>query len=171
MRCIISLLFCLVLILSACNNVGIGVGVGTGGGGNTRFGVAVSTQLDFLRGANSGAQANNRRGLEEFQAKDYAAARKSFEYTLKEYPEDPDGTYFLGLTLIHLGEREAGFKLLKNYTDPTFRIQQEVRWWAEYCEKRPEMTPEDIHRTMKKARADGHNRDLREEKEDRLWNI
>lgn len=170
MRYIIPLLFCLLITLSACgNNVGVGVGVGTGTG-NTRFGMGISTTVDFLRGQNNGAVANNRRGLEEFRAKDFEAARKSFEYTLKDYPEDPDATYYLGLSLIYLGERDAGLQLLKEYKDSKFRIQQDVRWWAGYCEKKPSMTPEEIHKTMKKARAEGYNKDREEYIEDRgFW--
>jgi len=169
MRRIIPLLFCLIFLLPACNNVGVGVGVGTGGGGS-RFGMAISTQLDFLRGGNRDAWASNKRGLEEFQAKDYAAAKETFEYTLKSYPEDPDATYYLGLSLIYLGERQEGYTYLKQYKDSNSRTQQEVRWWADYCEKKPELTPEAIHRTLKKARAEGYNQDRRDEMEDvRGW--
>lgn len=168
MRIIIPLLLCLFALAACGSNVGVGVGVGTGGG-NTRFGVGVSTTMDFLRGQNSGAVANNKRGLEEFRAKDYEAARDSFEYTLKNYPDDPDATYFLGLSLIYLDDREAGFVRLKEYKDSKVRIQQDVRWWAGYCEKKPSMTAEEIHTTMKKARAEGYNQDREEYIEDRGW--
>lgn len=168
MRIIIPLLFYLFVLAACGSNVGFGVGVGTGGG-NTRFGVGVSTNMDFLRGQNSGAVANNRRGLEEFRAGKYEEARKSFEYTLKDYPDDPDATYYLGLSLIYLGEREKGLTLLKNYKDSKIRIQQDVRWWAGYCEKNPKMTAEEIHKTMKKARAEGYNKDREEYIEDRGW--
>lgn len=169
MRLIIPLLFFVLLTLPACGpNVGVGVGVGVGSG-TTRVGMGISTQVDFLRGQNRGAVANNRRGLEEFRAEDYEAARRSFEYTLKNYPDDPDATYYLGLSLIYLGEREAGLDRLKQYEDDKFRIQQNVRWWAGYCEKHPDMTPVEIHKAMKKARAEGHNRDREEYIEDRGW--
>lgn len=158
MRRIIPLFFCLIFALSACNTIGFGVGVGGGSGG---VGIGVSASGDFLRGGS--ARTNNQRGLHEFQNKDYEAARKSFEYTLKDYPQDPDATYYLGLTLIYLGEREQGFERLKSYRDSMVRIQQEVRWWAEYCRKKPEMTPDDIHRTLTKARADGYNENRRED--------
>lgn len=168
MRFIIPLLFCLFTLAACGSNVGFGVGVGTGGG-NTRFGVGVSTTMDFLRRQNSGAISNNQRGLEEFRAKNYEAARESFEYTLKNYPDDPDATYYLGLTLVYLDDRAAGFAILKEYKDNTPRIQQNVRWWAGYCEKKPKMTAEEIHTAMKKARAEGYNQDRQEYIEDHGW--
>lgn len=155
MRRILPLLIVLGL-LASCNTVGTTVGVGTG----TGAGISFSTYGDFLYSGNSEAYGNNRRGLREFLNKDYFAAREIFKGTLDKYPTNPDAIYYLGLTLIYLEEREAGYGVLRQYRDPyKTRVQQEVLWWANYCEKKPELTAEKVHRTMNKARSEGYKRD------------
>ena len=111
------------------------------------------------------AYANNKKGLLQFLDKDYPAARQTFEATLESYPGNPDAVYYLGLTKIFLGEREAGYKLLRSYRDPNnFRISQEVVWWANYCAKKPELTPEKIREVLNKARGEGYRQQIEDER-------
>lgn len=179
-------LLTLVILLTGCNMVGVSVGTRSGSGGvsvNTGTGgtgvrvstgagiaVGVNSSGDFLYSGNGEAYATNKRGLREMLDKQYETARSTFEANLEKYPGNPDATYYLGLTLIYLGEREAGFARLLQYRD-TFkiRITQEVKWWAEYCRKKPELTPEDIHRVLNKARNEGYIKDQEEYWGDRRW--
>lgn len=163
MRRLLTLVL-LAAVLSGCNAASTTVGVGTSGG----MGVSFSAYGDFLYSGPSGAYSANRRGLLELLNHDYFAAREIFKDTLERYPGNPDTVYYLGLTLIYLDKREAGFSLLSTYNDPNkFRTTQEVRWWADYCAKKPELTPGKIHEVMNKARVQGFERD-REERYERL---
>lgn len=166
MRRIIPVLIVLALGMAGCRVAGGSVGVGTGSGVSVSF----SNNGDFLYSGNGEAYSNNRRGLRELLNKDYFAAREIFKGTLEKYPTNPDATYYLGLALIYEGERDAGYGLLLQYRDP-YRtpIQQEVRWWAAYCRKKPELTPEKIHQVMNKARTEGYQRDREQRWERRRW--
>lgn len=183
MRYAITALF-FVITLAGCNMVGVSVGTGSGGvsvgtgtaGSRVRvstgsgFAVAVNSHGDFLYSGNGEAYATNKKGLKELLAKEYKTAQVTFEENLVKYPANPDATYYLGLTLIYLNERDAGFARLLQYRDTyKIRITQEVKWWAEYCRKKPELTPEDIHRVMNKARGEGYQKDQEEYWEDRRW--
>lgn len=160
MQCVLPLVFTLLLALPGCNMVGGSVGVGTGSG----MGISFSSYGDFLYSGNGETYANNRRGLKELLNKDYFAAREIFKASLEMSPGNPDATYYLGLTFIYLDERAAGYSLLSQYRDPfKIRIAQEVHWWANYCSKKPDLTPEKIHRVMNNARTDGYQRDREEE--------
>ena len=144
--------------------IGATVGVGTGSG----HGIAMSAYGDFLYSGNGEAYGNNKRGLKMFLAKDFTAAREIFKGTLDKYPTNPDAIYYLGLTLIYQGERDTGYSLLLSYRD-TYknRIAQEVRWWAAYCQKKPELTAEKIHQVMNKARGEGYQQEIRDLQERR----
>jgi len=166
MRHYILLLFILLLPISACNFVGGTIGVGT----NSGVGIAFSAYGDFLYSGNGEAYANNKKGLNEFLAKDFTAARKTFENTLKKYSDNPDATYYLGLTQIYLGDREKGYVLLRSYRDSfNAPIVQNVRWWANYCQKKPELSPEKIHKVMNKARSEGFQRKQEYDWDRRRW--
>lgn len=162
----VILMISLLALLGACRAASTTVGVGSQSG----MGVAFSSYGDFLYSGPSGAYQANRRGLLEFLNKDYFAAREIFKATLEQYPGNPDTVYYLGLTLIYMDEREAGFSLLSQYRDPNkFRTTQEVRWWADYCSKKPELTAQKIYETMNKARGEGFQRDNQEYWERRGW--
>lgn len=173
------------LFLAGCNtgvaigtrtgNTGVTIGTGTTGSGvsistGSGMAVAVNVRGDFLYSGNGEAYATNKKGLREFLDKQYVEARKTFEGNLAKYPDNPDATYYLGLTLIYLNEREAGYARLLQYRDSyKNRIAQEVKWWAAYCQKKPELTPEKIHQVMNKARAEGYEKDREERWEERRW--
>ena len=157
---------CLVLLCAGCNMVGASVGAGSTSG----MGVSFSSYGDFLYSGPGKAYANNKKGLLQFLDKDYPAARKTFEATLESYPGNPDAIYYLGLTKIFLDEREAGYTLLRSYHDPyNLRITQEVVWWANYCAKKPELTPDKIYKTLNKARGEGYRRQIEDERFRRGW--
>ncbi|MDC0336488.1 hypothetical protein OAN24_06320, partial [Pseudodesulfovibrio sp.] len=175
-------LFVLTMAMTGCRNVSVGastgnVSVGAGGGSvgagvhtGSGQGVFLSSNYDFLYSGNGEAYSNNKRGLESLLAKDYFAAKEIFKGTLEKYPTNPDATYYLGLTLIYQNERDAGYSLLLQYRDPfKIRITQEVKWWAAYCQKKPELTAEKVHQVMNKARSEGYQRDQEEEWERRRW--
>ncbi len=145
--------------------VGASVGAGTSSG----MAVTFSSYNDFLYTGTAKAYANNKRGLEKFLAKEYAPARDIFQQTLNDYPANPDAVYYLGLSLIFLGQRDAGFASLRSYNDQNyFRITSEVRWWANYCAKKPDLTPEKIRETMNKARGEGYRRQIQEDWDNRF---
>ncbi|MGE4423389.1 MAG: tol-pal system YbgF family protein [Pseudodesulfovibrio sp.] len=171
------------LLLAGCvgSSLGVGVGVGTGGGGvgvgigagSTSvgvgaggFGVSLNSSGDFLNNGPNEAYLNNKAGIKQLNDGNFEAARKIFTDTLEKYPDLPDSTYYLGLTLIYLGQREAGFGLLKTYREPLFyRATSAVQRMAAYLEKKPELTAEEIHKAMNRERRDGFNRDLQERRE------
>jgi tetratricopeptide (TPR) repeat protein len=173
----------LVLLLAGCvgSSLGVGVGVGTGGtgvgvgigAGSTSvgvgaggFGVSLNAYGDFLNNGPNEAYLNNKAGIKQLNDGNYEAARKIFTDTLEKYPDLPDSTYYLGLTLIYLGRREAGFGLLKTYREPLYyRATSAVQRMAAYLEKKPELTAEKIHKTMNRERREGFDRDLRERME------
>ncbi|EGB16549.1 hypothetical protein DND132_3346 [Pseudodesulfovibrio mercurii] len=176
-----ALLAC--LLLAACvNTLGVGVGVGNNGGtrvgvgmgagttsvgvGAGGFGVALNTYGDFLNNGPNEAYLNNKAGIKQLNDGNLDAARKIFTDTLEKYPDLPDSTYYLGLTLIYQGERETGFGLLKTYREPLYyRATSAVQRMAAYLEKKPELTAEKIHKTMNKERREGFDQDLRERME------
>lgn len=179
MRSILPLIFAL-SILAGCNTIGVGIGGSSGGvyvgsdrvGGGVAVGsgmaVAVNSYGDFLYSGNGEAYANNKVGLKALLDGNYVEARNVFEATLNKYPSNPDAVYYLGLTLIYLNERDAGYALLLQYSDPSKnRIAQEVKWWAAYCQKKPELTPKKIHEVMNRARGEGYQRQREEDWEDR----
>lgn len=159
------LILFVMIILVSCVTTGASVTVGTGGGY-----VVFSVRGDMLETAPGEAYSINRNGLESFLAGDYATAEHAFETTLSAYPNNPDATYYLGLTRIHQGKREEGFALLLKFRDPNhLRVTQNVRWWAEYCRKKPEMTADDIQKTMNKARSEGLEQERQEALEENGW--
>lgn len=166
-------------LLTGCVT-GVGVGVGTSGtrvgvgGGRTSVGVgmggglgaSVNSYGDFLNNGPNEAYLNNKAGIKQLDDENFDAARKIFTDTLEKYPDLPDSTYYLGLTLIYLGEREAGFGLLKTYRDPHFyRGTSAVQRMAAYLEKKPELTAEEIHKAMNRERRDGYDQDALERRE------
>lgn len=173
----------LALLLAGCvgSSLGVGGGVGTGGGGigvgvgagSTSvgvgaggFGVSLNSYGDFLNNGPNEAYLNNKAGIKQLNDGNFEAARKIFTDTLEKYPDLPDSTYYLGLTFIYLGQREAGFGLLKTYREPLYyRATSAVQRTAAYLEKKPELTAEKIHKVMNKERRDGFDRDLRERME------
>lgn len=182
MRHIIILLFAIILAFAGCRNIGIGVSTGNvsvgAGGGSVGVGVStgsgtaisMSSNHDFLYSGSSQIYANNKKGLKLLLDKDYTAAKEVFKATLEKAPTDPDATYYLGLTLIYLDDRDAGYSLLSQYRDPfKNRVTQEIKWWANYCQKKPELTPEKIHQVMNKARSEGFQRQREEDWERRGW--
>jgi tetratricopeptide (TPR) repeat protein len=178
-----ALLALLALLLAGCvgSSLGVGVGVGTGGGGvgvgigagSTSvgvgaggFGVSLNSSGDFLNNGPNEAYLNNKAGIKQLNDGNYEAARKIFTDTLEKYPDLPDSTYYLGLTLIYMGRREAGFGLLKTYREPLYyRATSAVQRMSAYLEKKPELTAEEIHKAMNRERRDGFDRDLRERME------
>lgn len=182
-RPLAALLALLALLLAGCvgSSLGVGVGVGTGGGGvgvgigagSTSvgvgaggFGVSLNSSGDFLNNGPNEAYLNNKAGIKQLNDGNFEAARKIFTDTLEKYPDLPDSTYYLGLTLIYLGQREAGFGLLKTYREPLYyRATSAVQRMAAYLEKKPELTAEEIHKAMNRERRDGFDRDLRERME------
>lgn len=165
MRSILPVL-CLVLACTGCNLVGASVGASS----NSGMAVSFSSYGDFLYSGPSKAYASNKRGLTLFMNKDYPAAREAFEGTLKEYPGNPDATYYLGLTQIFLDQRDTGFDTLGKYHDPlNIRITQEVVWWAKYCAKRPQLTPEKIREVLNKGRGEGYRQQIEDERTRTDW--
>ncbi|WP_338669974.1 tetratricopeptide repeat protein [Pseudodesulfovibrio methanolicus] len=182
-RPLAALFALLALLLAGCvgSSLGVGVGVGTGGGGvgvgigagSTSvgvgaggFGVSLNSSGDFLNNGPNEAYLNNKAGIKQLNDGNFEAARKIFTDTLEKYPDLPDSTYYLGLTLIYLGQREAGFGLLKTYREPLYyRATSAVQRMAAYLEKKPELTAEEIHKAMNRERRDGFDRDLRERME------
>ncbi|SOB60826.1 conserved protein of unknown function [Pseudodesulfovibrio profundus] len=156
---IASILLTLPLLFS-CAGGQVTVGTGSGMAGvSARAGVTIQFGLhgDYLYNTNSKAYSNNKRGLSAFRDADYLAAKQIFQSTLDTYPNNSDATFYLGLTMIYLDEREQGFDLLASYEDSySNRIKQEVLWWADYCRKKPEMTAEKIHHTMTRNRAQAY---------------
>ncbi|WP_207264354.1 hypothetical protein [Desulfovibrio sp. Huiquan2017] len=174
------------LLPTACVGTSLGVGVGTGGTrvgvgvgtGSTSvgvgvggFGIALNSSGDFLNNGPNEAYLNNKAGIKQLNDGNFEAARKIFTDTLEKYPDLPDSTYYLGLTLIYLDQRETGFGLLKTYREPLYyRATSAVQRMAAYLEKKPELTAEEIHKAMNRERRDGFNRDLDERLErNRDW--
>lgn len=148
----------------------VGVGIGTGstsvGVGAGGFGASINSSGDFLNNGPNEAYLKNKAGIKQLNDENFDAARKIFTDTLGKYPDLPDSTYYLGLTLIYLGEREAGFGLLKTYRDQYYyRGTAAVQRMAAYLEKKPELTPEEIHKAMNRERRDGYDQDVRERQE------
>lgn len=143
------------------------VGIGTLGGA----GVSLSSYGDALYYGPSQAYEANRRGLETLLGGNDAAAETIFRDTLTRYPDNPDTIYYLGLTLIYLEKRKEGYAMLRTFRDPhRYRVTQAVHWWADYLEKKPDLTPKKIHETLNKNRVDAMNRDSRERWErTRTW--
>lgn len=151
------------LLLVGCVSTGASVSVGTGG----TF-VSFNVRGDMLESAPGEAYAINREGLNAFLAGNYETAQFAFQETLTRYPDNPDAIYYLGLTRIYQGRRDEGFSLLSQYRDSRhIRVTQNVQWWAEYCRKKPELTPEKIQEVMNKARTEGYQQERREELEER----
>ncbi|CCH50471.1 conserved protein of unknown function [Pseudodesulfovibrio piezophilus C1TLV30] len=150
----------LLFICGGCQTFGTTIGAVVGSG----HGISISANQDFLYSGNGEAHSNNRRGLDALLKKNYFAAHQFFQSTLDLYPNNPDATYYLGLTMIYEGKRDAGFDLLMQYKDAlNIRIQQEVRWWANYCRKQTAFTPEKIHTVMNNARYEGYQREREDE--------
>lgn len=139
--------------------------VGASSGG---MGMRVSGYGDFLYSGPSDAYSTNREAMQFFLERDWDTAEKLFRRTLERHPGNPDATFYLGLTLIARERREAGYAMLDLFRDPLkVRVTQEVRWWADYCRRKPQMTPDEIINTMRKARGEGFERDRQEEQERR----
>lgn len=153
--------FLFALLMTTCTGCLVAqttVGVGSGGAG-----IAVSTYGDAMLNGPADATSANRTGLQRLLDGDYGAAETLFRETLERYPGQPDAVYYLGLTRIYQEKREEGFNILRQYRDPhRFRITQAVHWWADYLEKKPELTPKKIHEVMNKNRVDAFNRHYRE---------
>lgn len=181
------LIFIFLLMASGCR-VGTTVGVGTGGGSGTSVGVSTgagrtsvgvglgrgavvySSYDDFLYSGTGAAYSNNRKGMKLFLDKKYSEARAVFQATLEQTPGEPDAQYYHGMCLIFLEQREAGLNQIAAYRDPfNPRISSEVKWWANYCRNKPNMTAEQTYRTLNKARAEGYKRQQDEERERLRW--
>lgn len=141
----------------------MGVGVTEGGSGAY---VSTSNQFLIYTGPPE-AFRMNRAGLELFKAGSYPDAVKKFQATLAQYPGHPDAVYYLGLSLIGKDERSKGFELLTNFQDKNnYRVASEVRWWATYLQKKPELSAKEIFPTMRRIRAEAYNRYLNEKRRD-----
>ncbi|WP_147820908.1 tetratricopeptide repeat protein [Salidesulfovibrio onnuriiensis] len=158
-------LLLLMAALCACTVSSAGVGVGRGSG------VAmISVYNDFLYSGPSKAYQNNREGLRQFKAGKYTDAANTFQRTLDSYPGNPDASYFLGLSLIGMGDREQGFDTLVRFRDPwRYRVAGEITWWAGYLRKRPHLTDQEIFNTMKRIRGEAYNQYLMESRDSLLW--
>ena len=172
----------LLLLVTGCvagTSVGVGMGggntrlgVGMGAGGTSvgvgvgGFGLSMNAYGDFLNNGPNEAYTNNKVGINQLLEGKYDDARKTFETTLEKYPEQPDATYYLGLTLIYLDQRKAGFTLLKSYREQYYyRGTSAVQRMAAYLEKKPELTAREIHKAMNRERVDGYKQDAREREE------
>ncbi|MCJ2162985.1 MULTISPECIES: tetratricopeptide repeat protein [unclassified Pseudodesulfovibrio] len=170
------------LVLSGCvtgtsvgvgmggGNTRVGVGMGTGGTsvgmGVGGFGLSLNSHGDFLNNGPNEAYTNNKVGINQLLEGKYDDARKTFEDTLQKYPNQPDATYYLGLTFIYQGDREAGFALLKGYREQYYyRGTSAVQRMAAHLEKKPELSAEEIHKAMNRERVDGYKQDIRERQE------
>ncbi|MBG0790400.1 MAG: tetratricopeptide repeat protein [Desulfovibrionaceae bacterium] len=108
----------------------------------------------------SDVRIRHRQALTALGKGDYAEAAAVFEATLQSHPAHPDATYYLGLTRIYQGQREAGFELLKSYRDPNhFRITTWVRKMAAFLEEKEDVTPKVVHRTLNHYRTDAYNQE------------
>ena len=155
----------MLLLCSGCMVSQTTIGVGSRGGG---AGISLSSYGDALFSSGS-AYSNNQRGVRELLDGNYLAAEKTFKVTLELEPTNPDGNYYMGLTLIYLEKRKEGFDFMRRYRDPLkYRVTQAVHYWADYLEKKPELTPKKIHEVMNKNRMDAYNRESREDY-DRIW--
>lgn len=163
-----------ILILAAAMTTGcvtsqarIGsTGTSIGFGLRSGAAVTISSYGDYLCCGPGSIYSANRQGVKELNAGNYEDARRIFESTLQQSPGHPDSTYYLGLTLIYLGERDAGFKLLKSYKDPnSYRGTRGVVDRAEYLAKKPDLTPDVIHGSMNKERVEGYDRGIREKRD------
>lgn len=160
MHRIIGLFLCIATFAATgCMVAKTTVGVQMGSGA-----VTITSYGDFLYAGPSTAYADNYRGLQELLDQQYITAEATFRETLKQYPGNPDAVYYLGLTLIYLDKRKEGFDTLRTYRDPfKFRVTDQVTWWADYLEKKPELTPRKIHETMNKNRVDAFVKEQRED--------
>lgn len=159
------------------SRVGVGVGMGRGstsvGVGTAGFGLSLNSYGDFLNNGPNEAYTNNKAGIKQLLDGNYDRARQTFETTLAKYPEQPDATYYLGITLIYLDRRDEGFALLKSYREQYyFRGTSAVQRTAAFLEKKPELSALEIHRTMNRERVDGYKQDIRERQDLRreTWN-
>lgn len=183
--CTMLLLTAMLAVLCACSaTVGAGGGSkgtrvgGSIGSGGTIVGIGTSVSpnatilvyKDFLNAGPSEVRSNHRKALEALKNGDYAAAATMFENTLQQYPAHPDAIYYLGLTRIYQGDREAGFALLKSYNEPNYyRMTAEVQRMAEYLEKKPEISAKKVHEAMNRHRTDGYNQDVSASKDYKNW--
>lgn len=174
-------------LMAACTSTGstvsktgptrVGASVGSTGG-VTGIGTSIKpnmemiTHKDLIINGPSSIRRTHKEAVETLKSGNYATAGRVFEDTLKAYPDHPDATYFLGITRIYQGKREAGFTLLKSYRDREYyRMTQEVRRMAAFLEQElaegKKLTAMTIHNTMNRYRTDGYNRDQNELKEHR----
>ncbi len=152
----------LLLMVAACSPYSAGVCAGTGGGG-----VLVTWTDEFVYDGPNAAYSQNRRSLILFKKRQYEEAATAFQETLTAYPRNTDALYFLGLSLIASGERNKGFNLLSRFRDPLrFRLSSEIRWWANYLSKKPELETQQILTTMRRIRAEAYQETIREKHED-----
>lgn len=170
----------MIFLLSSCTTIGFGMSTGSR---NTRVGVSGTTggagiavsksaHGDFLYSDRGKVYSDNKRGLRFFLDGEYDKAREVFEQALEKSGDNPDSTYYLGLSLIYLGERDAGYDIISTYRDTVkIRTAQEVRWWANYCREKPDLTPDKIREVLNKARETGYKQDREEELERRRWGL
>ena len=177
----LTLTFMILLLLTMAYgcNTSLGVGMGTGttrvgvgmGGGGTSVGVGaysgsavtLTAYKDFLNNGPNAIYTSNKQGVTALNNGDYDTAANIFENNLQQFPNHPDSTYYLGLTRIYQGDREAGFALLRTYRDPdNYRMTSEVQRSANMLEPKTDLTPKKIHEVMNKNRYDGYQREMRE---------
>lgn len=169
-----------IFLLSSCTTIGFGLSTGSrntrvgvyGSTGGAGIAVSKSAHGDFLYSDRGKVYSDNKRGFRFYLDGEYEKAKEVFEQALEKSGDNPDSVYYLGLTLIYLGDRDAGYDMLATYRDDVkVRTAQEVRWWTGYCRKRPELEPDKIRDVLNKARQNGYQQDLEEERERRSWGL
>lgn len=174
-----------VALLTACNaTVGAGGRTGTthvggsvgstgsvvGIGNSVGPGLAVSTYRDTLHNGPRAVRNSHKAALDALKKGNHDTAATIFETTLKNHPEHPDATYYLGLVRIYQERRDEGFALLKSYRDPDYyRMTTAVQRTAKRLEQNPDLSPEKVHDALNRERNDGYNRDVRERRDMFDW--
>jgi len=91
-------------------------------------------------------------GLTYFTMKDYAKAEASFQDILNRAPGEPNALFYLGLTRIGKGERQAALKGLTDFHWPfKFYHQKFVKEEARRLLNHPDMPADETIRDLKAA--------------------
>ncbi len=104
-------------------------------------------------------------GVTYFEMKAYPQAEAVFTDILQCAPGEPNALFYLGLSHLGKGDREAGLDLLEQYRWPgKFYHQTYVREEAKRLRKHPEAPPLEAIRSLQEALEQGI-------KEQRKWEI
>ncbi|MHC1701726.1 MAG: tetratricopeptide repeat protein [Humidesulfovibrio sp.] len=111
---------------------------------------------------------HRRLGLAHFDLKEYALAEASLQEVQRLSPGEPVSLFYLGLSRIGKGEREAGLDLLSTYRWPgKFYHQKFVQEEAARLRKHPEEPAQEVIRDLLDALEAG-KREQRDTDRDRL---